>query len=127
MRFEEAYGSWQGGRLTQMEAASLLGVSTARPNWRSTIPHALHGRRNASPQLRRQIRFGFPIDRHPGSARAAGGPLDFLSLGRPPGNIKKRHESVALSRLAVFAAFAANGMGKGLKAALAGPVFQCQR
>lgn len=27
MRFEEAYGGWQDGRLTQMEAASLLGVS----------------------------------------------------------------------------------------------------
>lgn len=27
MRFEEAYGGWQGGRLTQTEAASLLGVS----------------------------------------------------------------------------------------------------
>ena len=27
MRFEEAYEGWQGGRLTQMEAASLLGVS----------------------------------------------------------------------------------------------------
>ncbi len=27
MRFEEAYGGWQHGRLTQMEAASLLGVS----------------------------------------------------------------------------------------------------
>ena len=26
MRFEEAYGSWQGGRLTQEEAARLLGV-----------------------------------------------------------------------------------------------------
>ena len=27
MRFEEAYGGWQHGRLTQLEAASLLGVS----------------------------------------------------------------------------------------------------
>jgi transposase len=26
MRFEEAYGGWQGGRLTQEEAARLLGV-----------------------------------------------------------------------------------------------------
>ena len=27
MRFEEAYGGWRHGRLTQMEAAGLLGVS----------------------------------------------------------------------------------------------------
>lgn len=27
MRFDEAYWGWQGGRLTQTEAASLLGVS----------------------------------------------------------------------------------------------------
>lgn len=27
MRFEEAYGGWEAGRLTQAEAASLLGVS----------------------------------------------------------------------------------------------------
>ena len=27
MRFEEAYGGWQHGQLTQLEAASLLGVS----------------------------------------------------------------------------------------------------
>ena len=27
MRFEEAYEGWQGGRLTQAEAALLLGVS----------------------------------------------------------------------------------------------------
>ena len=26
MRFEEAYGGWQSGRLTQEEAARLLGV-----------------------------------------------------------------------------------------------------
>ena len=26
MRFEEAYGGWESGRLTQGEAASLLGV-----------------------------------------------------------------------------------------------------
>jgi transposase len=26
MRFEEAYGGWQNGRLTQEEAARLLGV-----------------------------------------------------------------------------------------------------
>ncbi len=26
MRFEEAYGGWETGRLTQAEAASLLGV-----------------------------------------------------------------------------------------------------
>ena len=26
MRFEEAYGGWEAGRLTQVEAASLLGV-----------------------------------------------------------------------------------------------------
>jgi hypothetical protein len=25
MRFEEAYGGWEAGRLTQVEAASLLG------------------------------------------------------------------------------------------------------
>lgn len=27
MKFEESYGGWQQGRLTQAEAASLLGVS----------------------------------------------------------------------------------------------------
>ena len=27
MRFEEAYGGWEAGRLTQVEAASLLGAS----------------------------------------------------------------------------------------------------
>lgn len=27
MRFEEAYGGWEAGRLTQVEVASLLGVS----------------------------------------------------------------------------------------------------
>ena len=27
MRFEEAYGGWQGNRLTQEEAAQILGVS----------------------------------------------------------------------------------------------------
>lgn len=26
MRFTEAYGGWQGGRLTQADAAQLLGV-----------------------------------------------------------------------------------------------------
>jgi hypothetical protein len=33
MRFEEAYGGWQSGRLTQEEAARLLGVCERTFRW----------------------------------------------------------------------------------------------
>ena len=41
MRFEEAYGSWQGRRLTQEEAARLLGVCTLQ--WVHLVHRRLFG------------------------------------------------------------------------------------
>ena len=44
MRFEETYGDWEGGRLTQAEAALLLGVSEVSvqpPNLHFPVVHAV--------------------------------------------------------------------------------------
>ncbi|MFO7665472.1 MAG: helix-turn-helix domain-containing protein [Desulfobacterales bacterium] len=41
MRFEEAYGDWTGGRLSQGEAARLLGV--CERTFRRYIDHYEHG------------------------------------------------------------------------------------